>query len=121
MLEGFERFTQPGGRSFKPKVSIRKRGQIGFNLGAINRFELDKYEFAVLFMATDRNSIAVKFTNDPNEKGAVKLSKRKGNYFIAAKNFLDYYGVDYSQSTTYPAEWIDEAQAAIVTLNESEN
>ncbi|MEI7636857.1 MAG: hypothetical protein WCJ37_06085 [Syntrophus sp. (in: bacteria)] len=98
MLEGFERFTRKG-RSFKPRVSIRARGQMGFNNGAVLRFELDKYEYVILYYSKEKNLIAIEPTNNANEDGAIKLVKKTGNYFFSGKSFLDYYSIEYGKKT----------------------
>jgi hypothetical protein len=115
MLEGFEKFTKQG-RSFKPKISIRKRGQIGFNNGSINKFNLDNFEFVVLYMSKIENKIAFKFTNDSDEEGAVKLVKRKNNYFVSGKSFLDFYSIAYDETISMDAIWNEAAQVAIVQM-----
>lgn len=115
MLEGFEKFTQQG-RSFKPKISIRKRGQIGFNNGSINKFNLKEFDFVVLYMNKVENKIALKFTNNPKEEGVIKLVKRKNNYFVSGKSFLDFYSITYDETISMDAVWEDRAQVAIVQL-----
>ncbi|WP_321493820.1 hypothetical protein [uncultured Desulfobacter sp.] len=117
MLEGFEKFTQQG-RSFKPKISIRKRGQIGFNNGSINKFKLDSFDFVILYMNKDENKIAFEFTNDSNKDGAIKLVKRKNNYFVSGKSFLDFYSVSYEETMPMDATWNEEAQVAIAQIPE---
>jgi len=117
MLEGFEKFTHTG-RSFKPKISIRKRGQIGFNNGAIKRFRLDRYEFVVLFYSKENNKVAFNFTNSAEDEGAIKLVKKKNNYFISGKSFLDYYNIPYGVSYAFDAEWIPEQLIAIINLDD---
>ncbi len=115
MLEGFEKFTQQG-RSFKPKISIRKRGQIGFNNGSINKFNLKEYDFVVLYMNKIDNKIAFKFTSNGKEEGAIKLVKRKNNFFVSGKSFLDFYSIAYDETVSMDAMWDDRAQIAIVQL-----
>lgn len=117
MLEQFERFTKSG-RSYAPKVSIRKRGQIGFNSGAVERFGLREKDFAVLYMSKDKTQMAIRFTNDQAEQGAIKITKKSGNYFIPGKVFFDYYGIDYSveYKKSYDADWHPAEQSAIITL-----
>lgn len=97
ILAGFERFTRKG-RSFKPKVTIRARGQMGFNNGSVLRFELDKYEYVILYYSKDKNQIAIQPTNDANEDGAIKLVKKPGNYFFSGKAFLDFYDIKYGKT-----------------------
>ena len=115
MLKDFEKFTKVG-RSFRPKISIRKQGQIGFNNGAIEKFGLDRYTYATLYMSKDRTKIAIAFTNDKNEEGAVKLLKRPGNYSVAAKSFFDYYSIDTTRTKNYDAEWVEEEEAILVNI-----
>jgi len=116
MLEKFERFTQRA-KSFQPKVSIRKRGQIALNSGAIQKFGLEKYNYVVLFMSKDRQKIAIMFTNDRNEEGAIKLLKRQGNFSFSAKSFCDFYGIDCSQTRSYDAEWIAKEHAIVIDIS----
>ena len=116
MLEDFEKFTKQG-RSFNPKISIRKRGQIGFNNGAINRFRLEDYDFVVLYINKERNKIAFKFTSNPEDEGAVKIIKKKNNYFVSGKSFLDYYSIPYNETRPHDVEWNDEQKVAIIDID----
>jgi hypothetical protein len=118
VLEGFERYTQRG-RSFKPKIAIRKRGQIGFNKGAIKKFKIDDFENAILFINKERTKIAIKFTNDSEEEGAMNLVKRSSNYFVSGKAFLDYYEIEYDKTSSYTAHAI-ESNIAVIDLTEQE-
>jgi len=106
MLEGFERFTRKG-RSFRPRISIRARGQIGFNNGSVQRFELSKYEFVILYYSKEKNQIAIQLTNNKNEDGSIKLIKKSGNYCFSGKAFLDFYGIDYEKTRTFDLESIN--------------
>ncbi|MBT6690397.1 hypothetical protein HN903_02660 [archaeon] len=117
VLENFERFTQQG-RSFNPKISIRKRGQIGFNNGAIKRFKIDGFDYVVLFIDKERTQIAFQFTNNKDEEGARKLAKRKNNYFVSGKSFLDYYNLSYEESQVFSVEWMEEHGIAVINLQE---
>lgn len=117
MLEGYEKFTQHG-RSFKPKISIRKRGQIGFNNGAIKRFQIDKYDYVVLYYNKDNHKMAFNFTNSENDDGAIKIIKRKNNYFISGKSFFDYYELPYEESQSFDVEWNQEDLLAIIDIGD---
>ncbi len=117
MLENFERFTKKG-RTYIPKMSIRKRGQIGFNTGAIQRFGLDKYNYVVLFISKDRDKMAIKFTNDENEQGAIKIMKRPGNFAFPGKAFFDLYEIPYDKTRSFDIEWIEDEQVVLVKLKE---
>ncbi len=93
----YEKFTQTGQR-FNPKISIWEGGQIGFNQGAIKRFNLNKFRFAILFFDREKNRIGVKFTNDQKEEGAIPFNHRKTGGVISAKAFMDFFGIDYSKT-----------------------
>lgn len=97
IFEGFEKFTRKG-RSFKPKVSIRARGQIGFNNGSVLRFNLEKYEYVILYYSKEKKQIIIEPTNNANEDGATKLVKNPGNYFFSGKSFLDFYDIKYGKT-----------------------
>jgi hypothetical protein len=93
----FEKFTQTGQR-FKPKISIWEGGQIGFNQGAMKRFNLDNFQYAVLYFDREKNRIGIKFMNDEKEEGSIKFNHRKTGGVISGKAFLDFYGIDYSKT-----------------------
>jgi len=116
ILEGFEKFTKRG-RSFRPKLTIRVRGQMAFNNGAVHKFNLDKYNYVVLYMSSDKNKIAIQLTNDQNEEGIIKLVKKPGNYCFSGRSFLDFYGIDYSKSEHYDIEQ-HEAGALVANLRQ---
>lgn len=120
MLEGFEKFTQHG-RSFKPKISIRKRGQIGFNNGAIKRFRIDKYDYVVLYYKKDTHKMAFNFTNSEDDDGAIKIIKKKNNYFISGKSFFDYYEIPYGESHSFDVEWNQEELLAIIDIGDKQD
>lgn len=117
ILENFERFTD-GGKSFVPKISIRKRGQIGFNGGAYKKFGLDNKEYAILFMSKDHKQVAIRFTNDQTEDGLIKLIKKHGNCFVSGKTFLDFHEIDYDNlaKKSFPAEWYPNEQVAVINI-----
>jgi hypothetical protein len=97
----FEKFTDIN-KSFAARVTIRQRtGQIGFNQGAINRFALDKYRFAVLYYDCDSRVIGIQPVAEATE-GAIEIKRRPTenptNTYISAKNFLDKYAVEYRAS-----------------------
>ena len=94
----FEKFTLKG-KSFRPKISLRKNGHIGFNQAAIEKFSMTRYDYAVLFYDRENKKIGIKLTNDA-EEGACKLKVKETNAYVAAKAFLDYYGIDYSKRQT---------------------
>ncbi len=116
----FERFTKTG-RSFMPKVSIWSRGQIGFSVGAVNRYKVDQYNYVVFLYDADNKKVAFEFTNDEKEAGAAKLNKRNTGVIVGAKSFLDYYGVDYKETRQYVLEHDEENNLYVIDLQEGDS
>ncbi len=114
---GFERFTKLG-RSSLPKISIWSRGQIGFSVGAVNRFKLAQFNYVVFLFDAEMNRIGFLFATDKNEAGAIKLNKRTTGVMVGAKAFLDFYNIDYSETRQYTLK--QEQELYVVSLNEKD-
>jgi hypothetical protein len=115
-MAGFEKFVLTG-RSYRPKISIRANGQIGFNQGAIEKFKLDKYKYTILFFDRGIKKVGIKLTNE-EEEGICRLRVRKSNATVSGKAFLDYYGIDYGKGKTsrYEAVWDDKERMIVFTI-----
>lgn len=114
---GFEKFTQTG-RSFTPKVSIWSRGQIGFNKGAVKRFDLGKFNYVVFFYDKDTNRIGIK-PIEKAEEGAVTLNQKTTGAAVGAKAFLDFYDIDYKETRQYNVQEDKENNLLVIDLNET--
>lgn len=113
-----ERFTGIG-RSYQPKVSIRRTGQIGFSVGAIQQFNLKDYSYAVLFYDSTHMVIGIKPTKEP-EKDAYSLRVRDVGADVTAKAFLDYFQIPHTETKQYKAMWSDKYQMVLVYLNSND-
>ena len=111
----FERFTEIG-RGYAPKVSITRSGLIGLNQGAVRRFRIEDYEYAVLYFNRADEQIGIGLTNDENEQGACKIRKRTSGADVSAKAFFDFYGIDYESTNRYDARWDDDEEKIIVDI-----
>jgi len=103
-----QRFTQVG-RSYRPTISITKQGIISINKGAYHRFDLGKYNYAVLFFDPEINEVGIMLLTEPTEEGVAKIRHRQSSSGadISAKGFLDYFGIEYDETTRYKPD-IDE-------------
>lgn len=115
----FERFLHAG-RGNRPKISIRSNGQIGFNMAAIERFQLRKQKYAVLFYDKLERLIGILPTGKKEDEGAVKMQVRPTNASISGKSFLDYYEIEYEKTRKFSAVMRPEDGMIIVDLGESE-
>jgi len=99
----FVKFTETG-KSFTPKVSISNRGMIGFNQGAKNRFELDKYTVCILYYDKDEQKVGFEFSTDEQTEGAIRLRHREIGADIGAKSFLAYFDIVPEATMLYQAK-----------------
>jgi hypothetical protein len=98
-IMGFE-FFEEDGRSFAPRASIRKNGQIGFNQGAIKRFNIENDELVAIGYDRENRAIAIKRLAQA-QKGAKKITVRENNAWISAKGFLDFFGINYDAGKAF--------------------
>jgi hypothetical protein len=112
LLEGFTKYVARG-RAGTPKVCIRKCGQLAFNSGAILKYDLDVYDYVMLFISNNKNRIAIKLTNNDKESGLIKIQKRPGSFAFSAINFLKVHDIDYSKTLNFDFTWIEKDKTAI--------
>ena len=95
-------FTETGSRIGKPQVSIWSRGQIGLNQGAMKRFKLKDFNYAIILYDEETRKGGTRFTNDEDSPGIIKLVKRgSGGVSFSAVSFLNHYGIQFSKTTKY--------------------
>ena len=100
----FERYVRDG-RMYKPMVSIWARGQIGFNRGAIERYKIQDYRFAVLFFDRETQRIGIQLTNDEHGEGVTAVIKGKSCVIISAASFLNNYNIEHEITRRYAVEF----------------
>src|SRR5690606_18548985 len=72
----FEPFLAVGG-SYCEKVSNRSNGTLGLSQGLMHRHKLTEGDlYAQLFFDMEKRAIGIKFLNDENARGAVKVHSR---------------------------------------------
>ncbi|WP_417375962.1 hypothetical protein [Gimesia maris] len=104
--------------SFAARATIRqKTGQIGFNSGALNRFKIRDFEYVVLYFDADQRVVGLSLESE-RVAGAIDIKKSKGNTYVRSKNFLDKYGIDYSESHRHELKQDDETKILYFCLNE---
>lgn len=113
---GFERFENAG-KSFKPKVSIRSNGHMGFTQGAVERFGLRKFAYCVMFYDRAERKVGVEFTNSEQPGITLKVNSRSTDCFVSIRGFLDYYNIDYSVTRSYGGEKQEGSEMIVIDLN----
>lgn len=110
-----EQFTGRG-RSYAPTVSLRKNGQIGFNLGMIQYYDLQNFDgFAVLYFDSKLKVIGVKLVKKA-EEGSYRFKIKSGNGSISAKSFFDYYKIPLNEGHRYVPLWSEEHKMYLIDL-----
>ena len=108
------------GKSFLPKASIRKPGQIGLNQGSIERYKFKDGEYVLLGYDRDNNMIAIRRL-DKAEKGAKKVVVKANNGAISAKSFFDYFDIPYNKTDAYELHEDKEKGLLVFYLGEEQN
>lgn len=111
-MEGFKKYIHKG-RSYTPKVGIRKNGQIQFNSGAVQKYSLDVYKYAMLFISNDNKRVAIRFTNNEKESGLFPIQKRAGSFCFSARTFLGLYEINRDETENFNFLWIERDKTAI--------
>ena len=98
----FELFKDGGKRGLKPKIKIRNTGMIYFNLGAIRKFELERYKYMQMYFDRDARRIGIVRTNDEGAEGKIKLIVRSeaSSSWISAKSFFLFYDIPLPKEKT---------------------
>jgi hypothetical protein len=111
-IQGFKKYISRG-RAGVPKVSIRKNGQMAFNAGAVQRFELYLFDFVMLYISERKDRVAVKFTSNVKESGLIAIQKRPGNFAFSCRTFLEINYIDWSRTINLDFVWNDRNKIAI--------
>lgn len=96
----FELFTGKG-KNFRPRASVWKGGQIGLNQGAVEKFGLSGNAFVLMYYDKETRRIGLKFTDNGEEEGAIKMNVTNNASVISAKSFLDCYDVNHDETRRY--------------------
>lgn len=76
------------------------------------------YKYGVLFYDKELQRVGIKLTKE-REEGSCSLIVRKNHGSVSAKAFLNYYGIDYSETTPYDAHWDDQEKLIVFDLKKS--
>lgn len=104
------------GESYRPKVSVRANGHLGFATGARKKFHVDSYKFVSLFFDRSERKIGIKLGEIEEPGVTTPIVKRETDCYIRARSFLDYYDIDYKQGCSYHAAWERDQNMIVVDL-----
>lgn len=116
---GFVKFTNVGARLGDPIVSIWSRGQIGFNQGATQEYDINNYQYVVLYFDSETQRIGFELTEDKNAEGAMKLMFRKNSgASFSAVPFLRTNKIDYKTTRKYVLERDEDSGLLVIDVSE---
>jgi hypothetical protein len=111
-LSDFKKYKRKG-RSYIPKVCIRKNGQIAFNAAAVQKYDLDTYSGVILYISKDKKRIAIQFSNNKKDPALISIQKRLGNFAFSAVNFLGINDIPWKKTTNFDFIWDEKDKIAI--------
>lgn len=111
-LGDFKKYNRKG-RSYIPKVCIRKNGQIAFNSAAVAKYDLDIYEGVILYISKDKKRIAIQFSNNKTDSALISIQKKPGNFAFSAINFLGLNDIPWDETINFDFIWDDKDKIAI--------
>lgn len=113
----FIKFTE-GGRSYAAKASLSKSGMLSISDGARRRFRLDDFGFCILYYDPETSKIGAELTADEKAEGARRIRFRPTGADIAAKSFVDFFGIDARETKTYQIEQDAETGMLVIDLTQ---
>ena len=108
----FVKFTGTRG-SGTPRASISKSGMIALNEAARRKFTLDACSFCVLYYDATTQRIGIRPTMDASAEGAKRLRQRETGCDLAGVAFLNFFGIPYDKTTSYPVAVAEDGILAI--------
>ena len=77
-----------------------------------NKYNLDRFKYVILWISKDGLTVAIQFTNDHNEDGAIIIQKRAGNFSFSAGTFLNLNDIPSLKTKSFKFMWNPEDNVA---------
>lgn len=91
------------------RITVTRSGYAGFPTKFYEDNGLSKYKYVIFYFSAPEKAVGIKFTNDENEKGILKIHHNKEGKggWVVARNFFRTNNLDYKgYSGRY--EWTKE-------------
>ena len=98
----FEKYIPESKSKKKPLARIRPSGLISFDGEAVENFDLEGTDFAILFFDKQRKILGIQPTKSGEDSGALKLSKRRNSMAVKAPEFFARYNLVIDAPKTFP-------------------
>ncbi len=105
MVYNFQKFEATNSRH-ENRITVTRSNHVGFPTAFYKDNNVANYKYAVLFYDSDRNSIAIHFTNDEMETGKFSIMRNSRDYGggVVATSFFKSHRIDtkkYAQRYDY--------------------
>lgn len=111
---GFERYIGQRAVMKEPKAAIWKTGQINLNRAFLEKYEVKKTGFALLFFDREKKKIAFRLIQNAKEPGAAKLSPKANRATIFAKGFLSHFGIETDKARRFDIRYDEKEDLFIL-------
>ena len=88
------------GKSFTPKISMSPSGLISISDAATKKYDVEKYEYAILYYEPQDKFVVIQLTNE-KELGTIKIRQRTTGAYIAAASFMGNFEICLDATTIY--------------------
>ena len=97
------------GQRLEHRLTITRSGYVGFPSKFYADNGVSTYKFVVFYYSSPENAVGIKFSNDENEKGILKIHHNKDGRggWVVAKNFFKTNNLDYTHYYNR-YEWVKE-------------
>jgi len=90
------------GQGHKKRISIRKSGQIGINVGAVKEYDLKQYEGFIFHYSREDKVVGLEPTDDKSRPGFITAREHNEEIQVSAKSFFDHYDIPYDETRRAP-------------------
>lgn len=104
------------GKSFAPKVSLSSGGLVSISDAATRKYNIDKYEYAILYYEPEENLVVIQLTSD-KEQGTMKIRHRPTGAYIAAASFIGNFEISLDATTIYDLQLDKDSGYLFFDLN----
>lgn len=84
-------------RRLEHRLTATRSGYVGFPSKFYEDNKISEYKFVILYYSPPEKAVGIRFSNDENEKGVLKIHHNKDGRggWVVAKNFFRTNNLDY--------------------------
>ena len=93
VVTDYKRFTELGVKVSESYVTITRTPTLQFSAGFIHKYAeiFEKMTHVILGYSKDGHYFGIEFVDDPNKKGAIKITGKKRTKSVSIRSFLSFH------------------------------